>query len=110
MESADIYRQLAHGLHIRLSTNRRASKDPEHWWFLSTLYQFAHDPEHLPEDVWAATRRHPWDGELTAETRVFAVSHRLRTKINQVMNERFVRPRLGAVLVPASGEPVPGNT
>ena len=107
MEDADIYRQLARGLHLRLSTNRRSSADLGHWWFLLTLYQFVDQPSHLAEDVWAATERYPWNGELTAETRVFAVSHRLRTKINQAMNDLFIRPRLGAMLIRASGEPVP---
>jgi hypothetical protein len=109
MECADVYRQLARSLHIRLSANRRASKDPKLWWFLLSIYQFICDPERLPEDVWATTHHYPWDGELTAKTRVFAVSHRLRTMVSKIMNERFVRPRLGAVLAPASGQPIPGT-
>jgi hypothetical protein len=114
MEHADIYRQLACGLHIRPSTNRRASKDPKHIWFVDSLFQFVCDPEHLPEDVWATTHHYPWGSELTAETRVFAVSHRLRTMVNQIMNDRFVRPRLGTVLVleraahPGHAQPGPG--
>ena len=104
MESADVYRQLARSLHLRLSENRRAARDPEHWWFLQTLYQFVWEPERLPEDVWAATQRYPWDGQLTADTRVLAVSHYLRTRVNRIMNERFVRPLLGAVLVRARFE------
>ena len=101
MESADIYRQLSRSLHLRLSENRRAAGDEEHFWFIRSLYQFVWEPERLAEDVWAATQRYPWDGQLTADTRVFAVSHYLRTQVNKIMNERFVMPRLGAVLVRA---------
>jgi hypothetical protein len=109
MESADIYRQLARSLHLKLSTNRRSEADRDHWRFLLSLYQFVGDESHLPVDVADATARYPWDGELTADTRVFAVSHRLRMAVNKAMNERFVRPRLGAVLVRASGEIVAGT-
>jgi hypothetical protein len=102
MEQADIYRHLARGLYLKLSTDRRCT-DPTHTWFVSTLYEFVSDPEHLPEDVYAAMRRYPWDGQLTQEMRIFVVSHRLRMKINKVMNERFIRPQPGAILIRASG-------
>ena len=98
MGSADIYRQLARGLHLRLSVNRRAASDPEHFWFLKPLYPFVHEPEHLSVDVAHATERYPWGGTLTAQTRVFAVSHYLRMQVNRIMNERFIKPLPGAVL------------
>ena len=56
---------------------------------------------HLPVDLAHATERYPWDGTLTAETRVFAVSHYLRTQVNKIMNERFIKPLPGAVLIQA---------
>ena len=38
---------------------------------------------------------------LTAQTRVFAVSHYLRMQVNRIMNERFIKPLPGAVLIRA---------
>jgi len=89
MQTADIYRQLARSLHIHLSTNRRSGSDQQLWTFLNALYQSVDDPSQLAEDVWCATKVWPWDGRLTENTRVLAVSHRLRTKVNLLMNERF---------------------
>ena len=101
--TADIYRQMARSLKLELTTNRRSAGDARLWWFLSTLYAFVDQPTRLSVDAADATRIYPWDGELTAETRVFAISHRLRTLVNRTMNERFVRPRLGAVLLRQAG-------
>jgi hypothetical protein len=108
MESADIYRQLAHNLHLKLSTNRRSAADLDLWRFILSLYDYVGDESRLAVDVSDATHRYPWDGELTAETRVFAITHRLRMAVNKIMNERFVATRLGAVLVVANGA-VPGQ-
>jgi hypothetical protein len=101
--TADIYRQMARSLKLELTTNRRSAGDARLWWFLGSLYPFVDQPLRLSVDVADATRLYPWNGELTAETRVFAVSHRLRTLVNRAMNERFVRARLGAVLVRTAG-------
>jgi hypothetical protein len=62
MEGADIYRQLARSLHLRLSENRRAAGDAEHWWFIQSLYQFVWEPERLPEDVWPPRSATPGTG------------------------------------------------
>jgi hypothetical protein len=107
MQTADIYRQLAKSLHIHLSTNRRSGSDQQLWNFLHALYQSVDEPSQLAEDVYCATKCWPWDGKLTADTRVFAVSHRLRTKVNLIMNERYIMNQPGAVLVRASGEAIP---
>jgi hypothetical protein len=109
MQSADIYRQLARSLHIHLTTNRRSGSDQQLWTFLNSLYHSVDEPSQLAEDVYCATRVWPWDGKLTENTRVFAVSHRLRTKVNLLMNERFVMNKPGAVLVRASGEVIPNS-
>jgi hypothetical protein len=101
-QHADILRQLARSLEIRLVINRRA--DAQHAGFVASLYPCVPGDNH---DLEAIRRRFCWSGALTAPMHALVMSHRKRVQLNALLTEQFDRVQPGARrLIPAG--PVPG--
>jgi hypothetical protein len=95
VESSGIVRQMARGLHIRLSTNRRAQGDNAHFRFYTGLYPRVGGPAR--STVEDARRTYPWAREQCDVALV--VSHQKRRRLNAFYNETRDMRREGAVLV-----------
>jgi hypothetical protein len=75
--------QLANGLHVHLTTNRRAAGDHRHFKFYTSLYkEVGGFPASAVERARAA---YPWDGNDCDLTLV--LSHHKRRRINRLYNE-----------------------
>jgi hypothetical protein len=96
VESSGIVRQMAKGLHVHLSTNRRAAGDDAHFRFYTGLYSRLGQKASVVEDARAA---YPWRGQEC--TLALVVSHRTRRILNRRYNES--RDMRDAVLVKCAG-------
>ena len=82
VESSGIVRQMAKGLHVHLSTNRRAAGDDAHFAFYTGLYSRLGQKASVVEEARAA---YPWKGQEC--TLALVVSHRTRRLLNRRYNE-----------------------
>jgi hypothetical protein len=98
---ADILRQLAQSLEVRLVVNRRS--DEGHAGYVASLYPCVPGDNHDLDEI---RRRFPWSGKLEAPMHALVMSHRKRVQINALLTEQFDRLRPGARrLVPAGAVP-----